>query len=135
MPWAASRPISTTPSATRPALIDPDNNRTTFIYDALNRKVETIDPLNNTTTYVYDALDRLISTTDALGRVTTYAYDADSRLVGETWHDSSASRDRRQTLHLRRRRQPAHGPGRQRHVHDDLRRARPRDLDRATRSA
>ncbi len=60
-------------------------NKTTFVFDALNRETQMIDPLGNSATYAYDKASRLTSTTDRNGRVRNLGYDNDSRKTGETW--------------------------------------------------
>ena len=52
------------------ALVDPVGNRTSFVYDALNRLVEQDDPLNAKTTFGYDATSQLTN-----AGATNYSYD------------------------------------------------------------
>ncbi len=65
----------------------PDTNPlgrlTTFLYDALNRRVQTTEAVGTlvqrTSTTLYDAADNVTKTIDALGRPTQFQYDALSR--------------------------------------------------------
>ena len=67
MPWATS------------AVTDPDGNVTSYVYDNLDRQIETINPLYFTSTESYDADGDLIRQTDFDGRTTQYLYDADGQ--------------------------------------------------------
>jgi RHS repeat-associated protein len=87
------------------ASIDPNNNRTEYKYDVLNRRIEVkdaqgnitktaydkvgnvisaTDALNHSINFEYDALDRLIHITDALGNISTRAFDRVGNLLGVT---------------------------------------------------
>ncbi|MCI0642238.1 MAG: hypothetical protein L0Y72_00750 [Gemmataceae bacterium] len=67
------------------------NNRTTFVFDALNREIQQTDPLNKTSTFAYDAISRMTSTTDRLGRRRDFSYDDANRLTVETWRASNGT--------------------------------------------
>ena len=54
---------------------------TSFIYDALNRLVDTTDALGGQTKVAYDGNGNVVKHTDALGHTTTYAYDSMNRVV------------------------------------------------------
>ena len=81
----------------RVAIVEPNGNTTSYVYDALNRQVRMTNaagdaivtsydqnsnvktvtaPNLNVTTNTYDALDRLIQVDDSVGRVANYTYDA-----------------------------------------------------------
>lgn len=60
---------------------------TAYIYDAMNRVVQTIDPDNGTNTVVYDLNGRQQVTIDKMGRTNSYAYDALGRLIQTTYPD------------------------------------------------
>ena len=62
---------------------------TTYIYDAMNRVVQTITPDGGTNTVIYDATGKQKAAMDALGRTTTYAYDTQGRLVRTTYPDQT----------------------------------------------
>ena len=103
------------------ATTDPLDHTTTYVYDALNRQVESIDALGgittdlydavgnetglidpdlNRTTFIYDALNRKVEEINPLDETTTYVYDALDRLTSTT--DALGQIDRV----LLRRRQP-----------------------------
>jgi YD repeat-containing protein len=67
------------------ARVDPVGNRTTMVFDGLNRLVQQTDPLGHSATFAYDAASRLVSETDRDGRVFNFSYDADDRQTGQTW--------------------------------------------------
>jgi RHS repeat-associated protein len=80
------------------ATIDPLGQRTSYVYDALNRLVKVIEadpdgtgPLKSPVTiHVYDAANQLRQTIDARGGITAYEYDLMGRNVRTTLPDSSA---------------------------------------------
>jgi YD repeat-containing protein len=72
-------------------IIDSVGNRTTFVFDGMNRQTQMTDPLNHSATYAYDKAGELTSATDRDGRLITYAYDGDGRLLGETWQVSGST--------------------------------------------
>ena len=74
---------------------------TTYIYDAMNRVVQTIDPDGGTNTVVYDPTGKQQATIDQLGRTTSYIYDLQSRLIQTTYPDQTT-----ETICLRCQRQP-----------------------------
>jgi RHS repeat-associated protein len=84
------------------SVTDPNGNRTTYQYDALNEVTKETNPkggatnfaydgngnlttltdaLNHTNTYTYDSLDRLATRKDGLLRQETYAYDANGNVA------------------------------------------------------
>ena len=77
------------------AMIDGNDNRTTYEYDLLNRMVKTIeaDPdgvgplLPPVTTFVYDAVGNVTSTTDANGNTSSSRFDDLNRLIESTGPD------------------------------------------------
>jgi RHS repeat-associated protein len=58
----------------------------TATYSPTGKRLTATDPNNNTTTWTYDALDRVATVKDSepVPRVTTYAYDADDRTLSVT---------------------------------------------------
>ena len=78
-------------------MIDPDNNRTDYQYDSMNRLILTRDALGHDTQITYDAFGNVLTLTDAAGNVTTNTYDSFNRLM--------------QRLHRPRRPRSAGGPG------------------------
>ena len=56
---------------------------TTYVYDAMNRVIQTIDPDGGTNTVVYNAIGKQQATIDALGNTTSYNYDNVGRLIQE----------------------------------------------------
>jgi RHS repeat-associated protein len=60
---------------------------TTYIYDAMNRVVQTINPDSGTNTVVYNLIGQQQATIDPLGRATTYDYDNQGRLWRTTYPD------------------------------------------------
>ena len=69
------------------AIVDSQNNRKTFAYDGLRRKVHLNDPDRGVMDFVYDDASNLIETTDAKGQRITYTYDGANRLRTEHYHD------------------------------------------------
>ena len=70
-------------------MIDANNHRTTFSFDAAGRQIRSIDALSRITTYGHDAASRQVLRIDARGYRTSYVYDNDSRLVGRRYPDGS----------------------------------------------
>jgi len=66
-------------------------DRTTSVFDALNREIERIDPLSQSTTFAYDAVGHLTSSTDRLDRRRDFTYDDAGRLTSEVWIASNGS--------------------------------------------
>ncbi|MCP4301378.1 MAG: type IV secretion protein Rhs, partial [Gammaproteobacteria bacterium] len=62
---------------------------TTFLYDALDRVIQTTDALGNVTQMVYDAVGNKVQDIDALGRVTDYTYDPFRRMTRTDYPDGS----------------------------------------------
>ncbi|MHB1038490.1 MAG: RHS repeat-associated core domain-containing protein, partial [Pirellulales bacterium] len=71
----------------RLTLIDPDDNQTTWTYDALNRVKTETNKLNLARQFDYDAAGNLTKRTDRNGRVIEYVYDNLSRRTEENWKD------------------------------------------------
>ena len=65
------------------------NQSTSYIYDALNRKISTTDPLSLTTRYGYDAAGNLTSITDPAQQTATYSYDVANQLKSISYSDGS----------------------------------------------
>ena len=63
---------------------------TTYIYDAMNRVVQTIDPDGGTNTVVFDPTGKQQAAIDKLGRTTVYTYDVLGRLVETTYPDGTS---------------------------------------------
>lgn len=57
------------------AEVDANGNRTTYVYDAANRRIATKDALGGTTQYEYDSEGNVTATIDPLGHRTEYEYD------------------------------------------------------------
>ena len=72
-------------------MTDPDGNVTSYVYDSLNRQIETIDPLHVTSSAQYDLDGNVVQTTDSDGHTIQYAYDADGRQTQENWLNSAGS--------------------------------------------
>ncbi|MGD1089511.1 MAG: RHS repeat-associated core domain-containing protein [Verrucomicrobiota bacterium] len=62
---------------------------TTYIYDAMNRVIQTIDPDGGSNTVVYNATGQQQTTIDPLGRTNSYTYDALGRLIQTTYPDTT----------------------------------------------
>jgi RHS repeat-associated protein len=58
--------------------------RSSFAYDALNRRTQVTDALNDLSTVVYDATGNVVNTIDALGNKGTFTFDALNRPVTST---------------------------------------------------
>jgi len=67
---------------------------TTYIYDGMNRVVQTINPDGGTNTVVYDAIGKQQATIDPLGHTTSYSYDAQGRLIQTTYADLTSEKSR-----------------------------------------
>jgi RHS repeat-associated protein len=61
------------------AQVNPNNNRTTTVYDAAGQAIATIDPLLHRNTTVYDAAGRTKASINGVGDTTRYAYDIAGR--------------------------------------------------------
>jgi RHS repeat-associated protein len=68
------------------------NAETSYVYDALNRVVQTIDPDGGTNAVSYDPAGRQQTTTDPLDHKTTYAYDPEGRLLETDYPDGTATK-------------------------------------------
>ena len=66
---------------------NPDDYRTTYTYDALDRLISSTDPLGHVTASAYDDAGHLVSETDPTGAVTRYIYDDQSRLTRTIFPD------------------------------------------------
>jgi YD repeat-containing protein len=64
----------------------PDNNTTSYTYDANGNALTTVTSIG-TTTYKYDEAGNLTSIVDPLGRKQTMVYD-DNRLMTKTWFNA-----------------------------------------------
>ncbi|HLX69591.1 MAG TPA: LamG-like jellyroll fold domain-containing protein [Verrucomicrobiae bacterium] len=62
---------------------------TTYVYDAMNRVVQTVNPDGGTNTVVYNAIGQQQATIDPLGRTTSYLYDSQGRLIQTAYPDGS----------------------------------------------
>jgi len=60
---------------------------TKFVYDAMNRVVQTIDPDGGTNTVIYDSTGKQQAIIDTLGQPTSYFYDLQGRLIQTTYPD------------------------------------------------
>jgi RHS repeat-associated protein len=67
------------------AVTDPNNHRTTFAYDDLNRKISETDARNMTWKYEYVGRERIQKVTDAVGNTATYVYDSANRIQSITY--------------------------------------------------
>ena len=67
------------------SLTDPDDNTTSYSYNAVNEQVSMTNPMGYQYTYAYNAAGLLTSTTDADGRTITYGYNAIGQETSETW--------------------------------------------------
>lgn len=66
--------------------VGPGGNRTTsFLYDPLNRLVQSTEPGSRVTKFAYDKADRIIHVTDPNNKVTEYTYDG----FGQLWRQVS----------------------------------------------
>jgi RHS repeat-associated protein len=62
---------------------------TTYVYDGMNRVIQTINPDGGTNTVVYNAIGKQQATTDPLGNIISYAYDNQGRLIQTTNADGT----------------------------------------------
>ena len=60
-------------------LVDPDNGRTSYVYDLQNRLVRIVNPFAELTTIAFDALDRELHKTLGNGMSVNHIYDAAGR--------------------------------------------------------
>jgi YD repeat-containing protein len=67
--------------------IDRNGNATTYVYDAINRRISVTDALGNITQSQYDPVGNLIKLSDANGHATQYTYDPVNRPSTETYAD------------------------------------------------
>jgi RHS repeat-associated protein len=70
---------------------DPDDYRTTFVYDSLDRLVTATDPLGHVSSNTYDLAGQLVSSLDAAGHATSYTYDNAGRQTSVTDANGHAS--------------------------------------------
>ena len=73
------------------SLTDPEQNTTTWTYDALNRVTAETNYQYASRNYTYDAVGDLTSLTDRDGRVTTYQYDNVGHRTAEKWLNAQGS--------------------------------------------
>ena len=71
-------------------MTDPDGNVTSYVYDSLNRQIETINPLHFASSE-YDLDGNVVQTTDFDGHTIQYAYDADGNKIEEDWLDGNGN--------------------------------------------
>ena len=64
---------------------DADGNRTSYLYDALNRQIQETNPMGFTNASEYDADGNLTQSTDFDGHAKTYLYDALGHQIQENW--------------------------------------------------
>ena len=70
---------------------DPENNTTSYTYDALNRIDKVEQPGSIITRYAYDNHGNMITVTDANNNVTTFLYDDMGRIVVNTLPDTGVT--------------------------------------------
>jgi RHS repeat-associated protein len=70
---------------------DSSGNVTKYVYDELNRLIETIDALGNSSFIRYDEVGNVVRREDELHRTTSFQYDALNRLVKQTAPDPDAA--------------------------------------------
>jgi RHS repeat-associated protein len=68
-------------SGNRTAVVDPYNQRTTYVYDSMARLIAVENALGFRATQLYDSIGRLAADINPLGFRTSYAYDANSQLL------------------------------------------------------
>ena len=73
----------------RTKLVDPANNTTTWVFDALNRPISETNALGTTTTS-YDASSDVTSIIDADGRVRDFTFDNLHRQTMEQWMNGNS---------------------------------------------
>ncbi|MDN3514597.1 MAG: hypothetical protein NG747_09365 [Candidatus Brocadia sp.] len=69
------------PNGNRLSLNEPNNNTTTYEYDALNRLVKETNAAGDINRFTYDGVGNVITTTSPNGNVTVNTYDALDRLI------------------------------------------------------
>jgi RHS repeat-associated protein len=67
------------------------NASTTYVFDAMNRMVQTIDPDGGTNTVAFDAAGRQQQTRGKLGHATSYVYDYQGRLISTGFPNSTTN--------------------------------------------
>lgn len=76
--------------------VDPEGGQTDYLYDTLDRVIQTTQKINGTqdavTTYGYDIHDNLVSVTDASMNQTRYEYDDNNRLIRQISPDTGTTR-------------------------------------------
>jgi RHS repeat-associated protein len=72
-------------------------NRTTWVYDELNRVTTETSPQNASATFAYDAAGRKTSETDRLGRRRDFNYDDANRVLTEKWYAVGGALSQTQT--------------------------------------
>ena len=80
-------PITTFQYDTRGNLVgttDANGNATSFIYDPLERRIQSSDSAGNIARYIYDSAGNLTDSVDPLGNATTNSYDERGRLIRTT---------------------------------------------------
>jgi RHS repeat-associated protein len=75
-------------NSNRLTFTEPDDNTTTYSYDALNRQVKMVNAAGDTTLTTFDPVGNIHTTTTPNSNVTTNIYDALNRLVQQS--DSQA---------------------------------------------
>ena len=65
------------------AVIDELGNRSSLVWDSFGNRTAVVDPYNQRTTYVYDSMARLIAVENALGFRATQLYDSQGRLAAD----------------------------------------------------
>ena len=66
------------------SVINPDNTKTSAMYDASGNMTKSIDAKGNTTTFTYNDLNKVLTATNALGNTTANAYDSVGNLLTST---------------------------------------------------
>jgi RHS repeat-associated protein len=108
------------PQGNQVAMVEPNGNTTTYVFDALNREIRTTNaagdttlttynpvgsiatvtaPNLNTTVYAYDTLERLVQVDDSVGRVATYTYDAVGNRLAERDGNGNGTTNAYDALH------------------------------------
>jgi RHS repeat-associated protein len=67
------------------SLADPDDNRTSWVYDLFNRQTIETNELSDARTFSYDAGGNVVEKVDRNGRVSVYEYDGLARMIAERW--------------------------------------------------
>ena len=73
-------------------MIDPYNQRTSYIYDSMARLVAVQNALGLRATQLYDSQGRLAADINPLGFRTSYAYDTNSQLLACRTHSGTSRR-------------------------------------------